>query len=139
MRITKKSPELGISGRILVKSPSALFEFDYCHKEILACITENQGLNKIRASALNQYIWQNIAIANCGKYMAEIEKLFHKETEPKIKSINRSQTKMRAVISGRARGENSAYYIIVNTADWNMQNRTPAAVKVADCCFRRNP
>ena len=60
-----------------------------------------------------------------------------KEMQRKINKIDKSRAQTRGVITDSTWGDRSAYHLIVNTTDWNMDELTLAVAQFAKSWYQR--
>ncbi len=78
-------------------------------------------------------------IRRCKERAPEDENLSRREMERKILGIDKGRARTREITTGSVWGDRTAYHLVINTTDWDIEELAPAVKDFADRWFGRTP
>ena len=79
-------------------------------------------------------------VARCMKYemkKPEAERLSEREIRKDIRIRDRNRSRLREVITGKAKGDGSTFDLVINTGRWNVEKLVPAVAEFAESWFEQ--
>lgn len=78
-------------------------------------------------------------IRRCKERAPKDENLSRREMERKILGIDKGRARTREITTGSVWGDRTAYHLVINTTDWDIEELAPAVKDFADRWFGRTP